>query len=703
MALMNTLRNKMGKVVVGMISIAILSFVLTDLLGGQNSIFLNGNDRTVGEIAGETVDVEEYQKLLETLKLNYQNNFGRSPGEVEMRSLRDQAWQFLIVEKAFTKVFDNAGVEVGTEELFDMVQGKNISSDIQQIFTNPQTGQFDKERLIQTIASLNTTPQGRAQWAEFERNLIPGRLRVKYDNLLVKTSITSKYEAEEDYKAQSSVAEAKYLYIPYYAIADSAVTASDSEMKAYINSHANDYQAEWSRSIKFVDYPIVPTSEDSLAYRDELREIKDEFLAVEDDSVYAAINTDEAPFFTEFAINELPIILRSNLNILNKDDVIGPYVDNGNYVLYKISDVFEGPTGYARASHILIKWDDDSDAAKAKARTEALGIIRDLQNGADFSETAKDKSKDGGSAIRGGDLDWFDSDRMVKPFSDAVFGATSKGLIGRPIESEFGYHIIKVTELPSYTKYKISMVRREIIPSDETRDFVFRRADYFSGTSSNLNDFTVNAEKDTLFVQEAENISQNDNSIPRIENARQIVTWLFNTASEGQVSQVFEIDDQYVVAVMTNEIEEGNADLESVRLEVEKKVKNEKKEKIIADKLAGLSGTLEERKDAFGSDASIYESSDIKLSAYSLPSVGTAPDAIGTLFAMPSGEFSEPIATENGMVILNLLSVTNAPEIADYTSYKNTLEQGISSRTSFYIGETIKEWASIEDKRYKFY
>ena len=324
MALMNTLRNKMGKVVVGMISIAILSFVLTDLLGGQNSIFLNGNDRTVGEIAGETVDVEEYQKLLETLKLNYQNNFGRSPGEVEMRSLRDQAWQFLIVEKAFTKVFDNAGVEVGTEELFDMVQGKNISSDIQQIFTNPQTGQFDKERLIQTIASLNTTPQGRAQWAEFERNLIPGRLRVKYDNLLVKTSIASKYEAEEDYKAQSSVAEAKYLYIPYYAIADSAVTASDSEMKAYINSHADDYQAEWSRSIKFVDYPIVPTSEDSLAYRDELREIKDEFLAVEDDSVYAAINTDEAPFFTEFAINELPIILRSNLNILNKDDVIGP-------------------------------------------------------------------------------------------------------------------------------------------------------------------------------------------------------------------------------------------------------------------------------------------------------------------------------------------------------------------------------------------
>ncbi|RLD23257.1 MAG: foldase [Bacteroidetes bacterium] len=700
MALMNTLRNKMGKVVVGMISFAILAFVFTDL---KDSFFSNGNDRSVGEIAGESVDVEEYQKILETLKVNYQNNFGRSPGEVEMRSLRDQAWQFLVVEKAFAKVFDNAGVEVGTDELFDMVQGKNVSTDIQQIFTNPQTGQFDKNRLIQTIASLNTSPQGRAQWAEFERNLIPGRLRIKYDNLLEQTSIVSKYEAEQEYKAQSSVAEAKYLYIPFYAIADSTVTASDSEMNAYIKNHADDYKAEWSRSIKYVDFPIIPTSEDSLFYRDELREIKEEFLTVKDDSVYAALNTDEAPFFAEYAINQLPVILRSNINILNKDDVIGPYIDNGNYVLYKISDVIEGSTGYARASHILIKWEDDSDAAKTTARTEALGILRDLQNGADFSETAKDKSKDGGSAIRGGDLDWFDSDRMVKPFSDAVFGATSKGLISSPVESEFGYHIIKVTELPSYTKYKISMVRREIMASDETRDYVFRKADYFAGTSDNLNDFTNNSGKDTLVVLEADNISKNDTSVPRIDNARQIVTWLFNTASEGQVSQVFEIDDQYIVAVMTSEVEEGTADLESVRLEVEQKVKNEKKEKLIADKVAALSGTLEERKESFGNDATVYESSDIKLSSLSLPSVGTSPDAIGTLFAMQSGEFSKPIATENGVVILNLINVTHAPEIADYTSYRNTLEQGLRNRASFYIGETIREWASIEDKRYKFY
>ena len=703
MALMNTLRNKMGKVVVGMISIAILSFVLTDLLGGQNSVFLSGNDRTVGEIAGESIDIEEYQKIVENMKINYRNNFGRSPGEAEERSLREQAWQYLIVEKAFTKLYLDAGVEVGTEELFDMVQGKNISPDIQQIFIDPATGQFNKERLIQTIASLNTTPQGRAQWAEFERNLIPSRLRSKYDNLMVKTSIATRQEAERSYQNQTSVAEAKYLYVPFYAIADSMVTASDAEMNTYIDNHADDFKVNWSRAIKFVSFAIVPSFEDSLSYRDELRELKEEFETANEDSVYASVITDRNPFFTEYAINELPNLLKSNLNILNKGDVIGPYLDNNDYVLYKISDVFDGSTGYAKASHILIKWENDSIEVKAKARSEALGILRDLKAGADFSEVAKDKSKDGGSAIRGGDLGWFDSERMVKPFSDAVFNASNTGLVPNLVESEFGYHIIMVTELPSYTKYKIAMIRREILASDETRDHAFRKADYFAGTSSNANDFITNAEKDTLVILEVENIGQDENQITRLGSARQIVSWLFNTASEGQVSSVYEIDDQYVVALMTGEVEEGTADLASVRLEVEKKVKNEKTGKIIADRLAALEGTLDERAASFGEDVTVYESSDLSLNSVSLPSVGTAPEAIGTLFSMNSGDFSEPILTENGVVVLNLINLTMAPEIADYTSYKNTLEQGLESRSSFYVAQSIRNWAAIEDYRYKFY
>jgi len=704
MALMNTLRNKMGKVVVALIGIAILSFVLTDLLGGQNSIFLQGgNDRTVGEIAGEDIDIEEYSALVENMKANYRNNFGRAPGELEERTLRDQAWQYLIVEKAFTKVFNDAGVEVGTEELFDMVQGKNISPDIQQIFVDPSTGQFDKERLIQTIASLNTTPQGRAQWAEFEANLIPARLRIKYDNLIAMTSIASKYEAERSYQEQTALAEVKYLYVPFFSVADSSVDFTDAELKEYISKNKDEFKVDWSRSIKYVTFPITPTRQDSLSYVKELQEIKPDFESIDDDSTYASAISDKEPFFTDYAINELPVILRSNLNILAKGSVIGPYLDNSDYALFKISDVYEGETGYARASHILIKWVDDTDAAKSAARSKALSLLRDLQNGADFAETAKDNSQDGGSAIRGGDLDWFDSNKMVEPFSDAVFGASRTGLINRLVETEFGYHIINVTELPTYTKYKIAMVRREIAPSQETRDIAFRKADYFAGTSTNLDDFTKNAERDSLTIMEADEIGQNESNIPILGSARQVVTWLFNNGEVGKVSPVHELDDKYVVSVMTDEIEEGTADLESVRLEVSNKVRNQKKGEKLSAQLASLEGSLEDIADQMGENANVFETADLKLSSMSLPSVGTAPEAVGAAFAMAEGTRTAPIVTENGVVVLDLISRVEAPEIADYTSYRNTLQQNASQSASFYISEAIREWASIEDQRYKFY
>ena len=93
----------------------------------------------------------------------------------------------------------------------------------------------------------------------------------------------------------------------------------------------------------------------------------------------------------------------------------------------------------------------------------------------------------------------------------------------------------------------------------------------------------------------------------------------------------------------------------------------------------------------------------IKMALQSLSSGGKTYSALLLAKGLNNGDFSKAISTENGVVVLNLINLTKAPEIADYTSYKNTLEQGMQSRTSYYVSESIKEWAAIEDSRYKFY
>ena len=702
MALINTLRDKGSKFIIGFIAIAIGSFVLTDLLSGQNSI-LAGNDREIGEIAGESVSYDQFQEKVDLLVKNYASNFGRNPGADELTSLRNQAWLLLVAEKSFDKEYTDLGIGVSPEELVDMVQGKNISPDIQRIFVDQATGQFSKDQLIQTLNQLNSTPQGREQWRQFEQNLIPARKRIKLDNLLDKSTFITDAEAEREYSDQNSVAEIKYLHVPFYAINDSSVTVTDADLIAYINSHKEEYEVDWSRSIEYVSFPIIASSEDSLDYRDELREMKEEFTSISDDSLYAASNSDGGDFFSTYSINTLPVLIASNLNILHKGTVVGPYINENSYVLYKMTDIFEDTEGVAKARHILIKWEDDSNAAKVKARTEANEVLKQVRGGDDFAEVAKNKSKDGGSAINGGDLGWFETGKMVEPFNDAVFNSTTTGIIPRLIESEFGFHIIDVTEIASYTKYKIATVGLDITASDKTRDDAFRKADYFAGTSTNYNDFKANAETDGLQILEATNIEPNDESITRIGKARQITAWLFRDATEGKVSPVHELDDQYVVSVMTGEQEKGLSDVELVRLEVTEKVKNEKKGNMIADKLNALTGTLDEKAASYGADASVYSASDIKLSSTTIANAGTSSEAIGTAFSLSEGATSAPISTDNGVVIIQVESVTPAADIADYSLHSSNLLRNRASRASYYLNQLVEKEANVTDGRYKFY
>jgi len=701
MAIINKMREKMGKLIVLAVGFAIVSFIAADLTG-PNSVLFGGQSLEIGEISGKEISLDEFRAQVDDLTYNFTLNQGRNPSGDEKNFLRQQAWDYFLIKIAYQDQFDAIGLDVTDDEVVDMVQGNNISAQLQQAFTNPETGEFDRDAIINYLKDIGQKPsQEQAAWYAFESTLGPSRLRLKYDNLLSRSIYVTNEEAMKEYRNQNQTASAKYLYIPYRTINDSLIQYDENDLEEYLESHGEEYQVEESRSLSYVTFPVTASGQDSALFREDLEQLVPQFQTVVEDSVFARINSDGNIFYVTYKIADLPGVLKDVE--MEEGKIIGPYLIAGRYVLYKVSKVLEDSIYSARANHILFKADGTSDQAKSSAKREAEKILRQIKNGAEFAEMARKYGTDG-TATRGGDVGWFsEKGAMAQPFKDAIFGREDAGLIPVVTETQFGFHIIEITKAKTNKGFKIAMIEREIIPTDETRDKAFRKADYFAGTSTNLDEFIQNAERDSLLVLSADKINQNARRINNLTTARVVVRWLFNDASPESVSKVFELGDSYVVAVMNDEIVKGTAPLEEVRIEVTSKFKNELKAQYILKSLMDLSGTLEEIAESYGSDARVSVAENVKLSGNNLDGIGTAPLALGNLYSLKEGETSEPIQEENGVVIIQLESFTESPEIADYTSYKTQITQRKNSRSSYILSETIREEANIIDKRYKFF
>jgi len=711
MALIGTLRNKMTKWVVGFVAVAISAFILNDLFGnGPTAVF--GNENTVGKIAGTTISLEEYQAAVQERENNYILNFGRQPGDKERPLLQQQAWDLLIAQKAIMPEFEKVGVRVTTDEIWDMIQGKNMDENVRSSFLD-SAGNFDRKRLLDYINQFNAPapldPQALAGWQEakyrwstFQRDLGLGRERLKYENLLIKTNYVTEAEAERDYHMQNDVAEAKYLYVPFFVISDSSISVSDSDLRAYYNRTKEKYKAEQTRSLSYVAFAIQASATDSLQIREDLQKLAGDFKTVTEDSLFAVSNTDGTQPFTKYYAATLPPLLTAQKDNLTTGSVFGPYLDGASYKVSKVVTIGTDTVGNAKASHILIRWDDETDAAKSVAKEKARKILAEIKAGASFADKAREHGTDGTSS-QGGDLGWFTSGQMVKPFEDAVFTAKKTGVLNDVVETQFGYHILEVTGVADYTAYTVATIELAISPSDETQNEAFLKAQTFASDLSGVEEFTERAKTEGLMVMTANDLKTADRRINNLGDARVLISWLFRDAKIGKVSEVYDLDDDYVVAVMTGEMEDGFRSFDDVKDEITPAVRNEMKAKQIIEKLTAQTGTLEEMAKVFGTDASVNSSSDVKLNSNTLPSVGLDPIAVGKVFSLENGKRSAPFAGENGVLVVELQNKTIAPAVGNYSMFKNQLLQGLNGKAGYGISEALKQGADIQDKRYKFF
>ncbi|HHP7242187.1 MAG TPA: SurA N-terminal domain-containing protein [Cyclobacteriaceae bacterium] len=704
MALINKIREKTG-LLVGVVAFGLILFLVGGDILGPNSVLLGSNSTEIGEIAGEEVELKDFQEKVDELSYNFALNSGKNPNSQELEQIRKQAWSALIDEIAYKKQYDEIGVKVPDEEVVDMVQGNNISPRIKQAFTNPETGEFSKQQIISFLQNINNLPaQQQASWFAFEASLAPVRLREKYANLLAKTNYVTKEEARDFYQKSNTTANIKYLYVPYRSISDSVIDFSNDELKNYLLENSEKYQREESRSLLYVSFDITPTKSDSMQVLKGIKDVRNGISDARNDSIFAKVNSEADNPYSVYTPDIIPEVLIDDQGNFVQDGYVSEIkVERGSYAFYKMINSFEGDEDYARASHILIKWDSESEDDKTKAREEAQEILNEIKRGADFADMALKHGTDG-TKNRGGDLGWFGRGRMVGPFEEAVFNANNTGLVNTLVETRFGYHIIKVTNTKTNKQFTVSKIVKEIYPSDQTVNSAYREADLFASQVDGVDDFSTVAAEKGLRPRNVPNIKKQDQSLGNIKEARRVVTWLYNEASVGEVSQVFDLNDQYLVAVMTGEQKKGTATLDDVRNDIKRKVLDKKKAERIIENLNDITfENLEQIADEYGEDANVYTANNLKMNENNIKEVGFAPEAVGAAFALEEVKRTAPLDVENGVIIIELIQINNPAELNDYSTYKEQIARNRSGRINYNLNQAIIDFADIEDKRYKFF
>ncbi|WP_167617576.1 peptidylprolyl isomerase [Maribellus sediminis] len=708
MATLQKIRTRAGLLVAIVIGVSLAAFILGDLLQGGSSMFQR-NRLEVGEIDGTSIQYPEFQSEVEELGEIFKQNYQTSQLDENMwAQVREQAWQQKIAEIVMGETYKDLGINVTSEELFDMLQGSNIHPIVQQIFRNPETGQFDRGSVVRFLKNLETgavTQENRDYWLTLENQIVDERTQSKYANMVGKGLYVTTQEAENTLQASSKTVNFDYISLPHSTVSDDEISITEKDLKDYYNAHQEDYEQEQSRRIEYITYPVSPSADDYADAEKWINDIKSDFAETDDNVQFVNANSDVAFENVWEKRDDLPENIATWIfdEGAQVNDVFGPYPDGETFKLAKLHKSEMMPDS-VEARHILLQVTTQAELLAAQALADSLKTM--IEKGADFAQLARDNSVDQGSAINGGDLGWFQRGQMVKPFEDAAFN-NKKGEV-TVVTSQFGIHIVQTTQLGKLTpQVQVAYLVRNVIASTKTYQNVYAKASEFAGNNTSREAFDAAIAEQKLTKRVA-NVGENDRQIVGLENARQLVRSAYEAEENSilqttQGSPIFELGDNFVIAVLVQVTEKGIAPLEDVKPRVELAVSKEKKAEVLVEKAkAALSGNSDLASVAAALDTEVKSANSINFNSFSIPGVGLEPAVIGTVTSLNVDQISAPIAGNNGVFVVVVTSETQNPA-GDIAAEQNRLAQTLNYRAAQQAFQAHRDAVEIVDKRSKFY
>ena len=703
MAAIGNIRKHYGLLVV-IVGIALLAFVLGDLFKSTNS----RRTTNVATVGNEKITAQDYSNMVNMNLENVKAQNGGSLSTEENYSVHANTLEQMVRDIIMKNEYKDLGLVVSGDELFDQFLGENPNQYVVQSFTNPD-GSFNRELVATYIRDFQTlNPEMKSMWLNFERAIKEDRLNTKYETLLKKGFYLPSKLAARIYADKNDKTSAEVYAIRYSTVADSTVTVSDADNKAFYENNKNKYQTEATRSIDYIVFDIVPSKADVEYSKNFVSELKRDFAQVENAASFVNANSDLPYDSTWMSRNDVPAELESVIFDENKGVgfVYGPYENNGYYNVAKIV-ALENRSDSLMASHILVGYANALRSNATRTKEEAQALADSILNvvkkdNSKLEELAKSLSDDPSAETNNGDLGWFTDGMMVYSFNEFVQD-NKVGTVGM-VETPYGFHIIKVTDRNTAApKARLAVVAHEITPSTATYQNVFAEANKFVTENTTAEEFNNAIEEQGLNKRTYPNLRTNTNMIAGINNPRQIVRWAFDENTKvGDMSSIFDLDNMYVVAVLTKAVKEGHTPAEDIAERYQFVIKKEKKGAMLAEKAKAYGTDYQKMIDELKGEKTNVD--NVTFDGRGFGNFGVEDKVIGTVIGMKEGETSEPIVGGNGLYVVKVTKETPAATTTDYSNIvreqRTRFNNQILNNSAY---SALKENVKIEDNSILFY
>ena len=707
MALIGRIRKNFWFVLIVIFG-ALASFVLMDMMGANNAGGVSGQFN-VGEINGDALDYRDFQTVEQALY----------SGTGDLYGAKQAVWDYLVERSLVTQESDAIGLKVPTEELKNLLFGANPADVVRAMYTDPNTGQFNRQALLDVKQAIEggqqLNPTFESRWAEIEKQVRKTKLEDKLGMAVSKGMYTPTWMAEQKAVNDKKQLSFDYVKIPFDFI-DDDIEVSDDDISAFIKGKEDRYKTDQeTRSINYIMMEVVPTVADTNLRRSEVNDLIGEFKITDNDSLFA-INHEGfySPYYNKK--EDLPEPVRDAVESLEVGDIYGPYFDNDNFFAMKLIDSKSVPDS-VEARHILIST-DPTQGGKTVAEAEAFvdSLMTVLKRGREsFDSLAIKHSQDPGSSFNGGDLGTFQQGRMVGPFNEVCFHTGRTGGM-YSVTTEYGVHLIEIRDIVYNDRdndYEVAFIRSPIIPSDETQnkmenemaDLIAEHRDWESLSNA------VSGRED-IATEKAGPFASNDyliNNLGGDQTSRDIIKWAFEADNEiGDVSpelytysdEINYFDNKYIIASLESIDPPGLPAISSLRFQVETEILKQKRGEMIQGQISGTD--LSAIASQYGAEVESVQS--VTFSTRSIPGLGSEPKLISKLFGMTAGSSSQPIIGNNGVYIIKANATSEVDNSSSNIPFvRSVMNTSARSQTALYLMNSLKEKAEVVDSRARFY